>query len=69
MLDIQRCVDINTGIQQFFNILVTFRVAGTGNIRMCEFINKDEGWAERKSCIEVKFREPDLPVLSEPFWE
>ena len=42
MLDIQRCVDIDTGIKQFLYILVTFGVPGTGNIRVSKFVDKNE---------------------------
>ncbi len=63
VLDIQRGIDIDTGIEQFLDILVAFGVTGTGNIGMGEFIDKNERWPETKGCIEVKLREHDSPVL------
>ena len=63
MLDIQRGIDIDTGIEQFLNILVAFGMPGTGNIGMSEFIDKNERWPETKGCIEIKLRERDPPVL------
>ncbi len=63
MLDIQRRVYIDTGIQQFLNILVPFRVAGTRNIRMGKFIDKNEGWAEAQCCIKVKLRKGNPAIF------
>ena len=40
MLDIQRGVDIDTGIEQFLDILVRFSVPGAGNIGMGKFIDQ-----------------------------
>jgi len=58
VLNIQRGVDIYSGIQQFFNILVTFGMPGTGNICMSKFIDEDKDGRSR-ACIQVKLLESD----------
>ena len=63
MLDIQRGVDIDTGIEQFLDILVAFGMPGTGNIGVGEFIDKHKRRFCLERCIEIELREQDPPVF------
>ena len=63
MLDIQRCIDIDPCIEEFLDILVTFRVAGTRGIGVGQFIDKHELRVGREDCIEVHFRKAHIPVF------
>ncbi len=58
MLDIQRGIDVDAGIEQFLDILPALRVARTRRIGMGEFVHQDQAGPALQRTVEVEL--PDL---------
>ena len=66
MLYIQRRIDINPCLQQFFNILAAFSVAGAARVFMRELVDQEKPWAALQTGIHVKLIN-GLPRLRKRF--
>ena len=63
MLDIDRCVNINSGIQQFLNILITLGVPTSFHIGMGQFVHQNQLRFSLQRTINIKLTESDSPVI------
>ena len=58
MLDIDGGVDIDTGIEQFLDILIAFGVAAAGRVGVGEFIDQNERWPPFQYGVDVHLAQP-----------
>ena len=63
VLDIDGREDRNACLQQLLHVLPALRMSKTGRIRVCQFVEKNDGGTARKGGIEVKFVEHGASVL------
>ena len=54
MLNIDGGENIDTACQEFFNVLIAFRMTRTGNIRMRQLIDQNDGWFSFDRPVNIK---------------
>jgi hypothetical protein len=59
VLDVQRGINVDPGLQQFVHILPPLQVTGTRGIRMSQFIDKDQGGISFQRGIDIEFGKID----------
>ena len=69
VLDIQRCIDIDAGGDQFLDIHVAFGMAAAGSVGVGEFIHQRELRAACQQGVEVHFVERVAAVFDRAAWD
>ena len=55
MLNVQRCINVDPGVQQLENVLIPFRMPRTGCVGMRELVNDRNTGMPRQNCVEIHF--------------
>lgn len=64
MLDIERCVNVDTARQNFLYILIPLGMPAAGRIRMCKFIYQNQLRLARQNRIDIHFFELMTPICN-----
>ena len=57
MLDIERRVHIDAGVQQFLDVLPALRVTGARHVAVRQFVDQDERRVQHQRVVQVEFRQ------------
>ncbi len=66
MLDVDCGEDIDTGVEQFFDILPALGMPATGGVAVRQFVHQDQRWPPRQRAIEIELPEGPIPVRNFP---
>ncbi len=57
VLDVDRGIDADAGIEQFLDVLPALRMTGTGRVVVRQLIDQDDGRVARERRVEIEFRQ------------
>ena len=58
MLDVERRINVDAGIQQFFDVLIAFVVTASGRVRMRQFIDQHQCRLAMQDRVDIHLVEP-----------
>ena len=68
VLDIDRRIDVDTGVEQFLDVLIAFGVTAARCIAVRQFVDQGELWLPFEDGIQIHFAKADPPMVDLPPW-
>ena len=62
MLNVERRIDVDTLLQQLFDVLVAFGMAAAGGVGMGELVDQDQVRAPLERAVEVEFAQDTIDI-------
>ncbi len=63
MLNVERRVNIDAGVKDFFDVLIAFRMARPRGVRMRKLVNQDQGRPALEDGVDIQLGQPDAAIL------
>jgi len=63
VLDVERAVHVEAGIEEIFDVLPPLRVARPGRIRVCELVHEHDAGSPREARLDIELLQRDPAVL------